>query len=72
MGAYGQITVVRQGHIARVLLDGQELEHVARDKDVRVVVDPDGVPTVRVTLMARRVDVMNTLSPANEKQEKSL
>lgn len=55
------IQVIRTGTLARVLVDGVELPYsIARDS-VLVPVCPDDVPTVRLTLMADRVDVVNTL-----------
>lgn len=56
-----QITVERHGSRAQVLIDGVALGGIPRDSDVTVDVNPDGIPTVRLTLMAERVDVVNVL-----------
>lgn len=50
-----RIEVIRRGPLARILIDGQELGiDVARD-GVRVDVDPDGMPSVHLRLLADHV-----------------
>lgn len=63
MGRPKRIQVIREGLRARVLVDGQELlpNAIPGDSDVTVDVRPDEMPTVRITLMADQVDVINTV-----------
>lgn len=57
------IKVVRSGAKARVFIDGEELAApIPRDTDVVAYVNPDDLPTVTLTLMARRVEVVNDVA----------
>ena len=55
------IEVVREGPLARVLVDGEELPFPLPREAVTVPVHPDEIPTVHLTLFAERVDVVNKL-----------
>lgn len=56
------IQVIRERDRVRLLVDGQEVPASAVHRDsVDVPVDPDEVPTVRLELIARRIEVINTL-----------
>ena len=60
--AAAHITVTREGRLARVIVDGVEIppDAILRDS-VTVPVDPDDIPTIHLTLIGARVDVLNTL-----------
>ncbi|WP_435107791.1 hypothetical protein [Nocardiopsis synnemataformans] len=56
-----RITVTRQGLHASVVVDGVEIPGAAIRRDSVVVpVDPDEIPTVTLTLMARNAQATNT------------
>ncbi|MEU1219228.1 hypothetical protein [Streptomyces microflavus] len=57
-----RITVTREGARARIVVDGVEipLDAIGRHS-VTVDIDPDEVPSVHLTLIGARVDVLNTL-----------
>ncbi len=62
------IRIVRRGAIAHVYVDGKELPApIPREPGALVVdVDPDGMPTVTVRLMAHRVDVINDIQEGGD------
>lgn len=67
MGKPQRIQVIRKGPTAHVLVDGTELPFALPREAVTVPVHPDEVPSVRLTLFAERVDVVNQL--ATEQKE---
>lgn len=55
------IQVQSRGAFAQVLVDGEEIPwHIARDT-IRVDVQPDECPTVTLTLLADRVEVLDSI-----------
>ncbi|WP_411118984.1 hypothetical protein [Streptomyces sp. 058-1L] len=57
-----QIIVTREGARARIVVDGVEIPAAAIERNsVDIPVDPDEVPSVHLTLIGARVDVLNTL-----------
>lgn len=61
--AAGTITVDRVGGTVVVLVDGVEIPAEAiRRHSLTVPVDPDEAPTIHLELIARRVEVTNTLN----------
>lgn len=57
-----QITVTREGVTARIVVDGVEIPAGAILRNsVSVPVDPDEPPTVHLSLIGARLDVLNTL-----------
>jgi hypothetical protein len=62
-----RIEVIRTGSVARVLVDGQELPFKLPRETIMVEVHPDDLPTIRLTLFAKRVDVINKFD--DEKEE---
>lgn len=59
--AADRITVTRKGPHASVIVDGVEIPGAAiRRNSVVVPVDPDEIPTVTLTLVARDVQATNT------------
>ncbi|MER7874828.1 hypothetical protein ABTY63_14895 [Streptomyces solisilvae] len=64
-----RIEVIRAGTRARVLVDGQELPFALAREKVTVSVHPDEMPTVHLVLMARRVDVVNSVAGDEKREE---
>ncbi|MGW2260271.1 hypothetical protein ACWCXE_21015 [Streptomyces sp. NPDC001780] len=60
--AADRIQVTRLGDQARIVVDGTEIpaEAILRDS-VTVDVDPGDIPSVRLTLIGARVEVLNTI-----------
>lgn len=57
------IQIVRRGAAARVFIDGEELPApIPRDTAVVAYVNPDELPTITITLMAHRIDVINDVA----------
>ncbi len=56
-----RIEVIREGPVARVLVDGEKLPFPIPREAVTVPVHPDEIPTVHLTLFAEQVDVVNKL-----------
>mgnify|MGYP001262134261 FL=1 len=58
-----RICVVRTGGVLTLVVDGVEIPaNAIRRGSVELPVDTDDVPTVRLALTARHVDVVNTLN----------
>ncbi|MFJ8755682.1 hypothetical protein [Streptomyces cyaneofuscatus] len=69
------IRVERRGREAHLFIDGDEFPfHIAADDPIVVGgVSPDDVPTVRFTVLAERVDMVNDLAETpRDSKEKSL
>lgn len=61
--AAGTITVERTGGTVTVFVDGVEIPAGAiQRQSLSAPVDPDEAPAVRLELVARRVEVTNTLN----------
>ena len=69
-----EIRVERHGRTARLFIDGDEFPfHIAADDPIVVgPISGDELPTVRFTVLAERVDVINDFSPQPDDQEKNL
>jgi hypothetical protein len=66
----GVIRVERRGRIARLFIDDVELPyHLAREPIEVGPVDPDDMPSVRFTLLADRVEVVDALDPEPEPEQ---
>jgi hypothetical protein len=69
-----EIRVERHGKIARLFIDGEEFPfHIAADDPINVgPIVPDELPSVRFTVLADRVDVVNAFDPIPDpEQEKN-
>ncbi|RPK76615.1 hypothetical protein EES45_22920 [Streptomyces sp. ADI97-07] len=68
-----EIRVERHGRTARLFIDGDEFPfHIAADDPIVVgPISGDDMPTVRFTVLAERVDLINDYSPEPDDQEKN-
>lgn len=62
------IELKRKGRSGRVLLDGVELGALIAREPIQVTSDVDGMPTIRLTLMADRITVDDdSIGPPTER-----
>lgn len=55
------IRVERHGSVAEVFVDGEPFPYlISRQPGVHVVISPDEMPYITVTLMANRVEVVDS------------
>ena len=63
----GVVRVERRGQIARLFIDGAEFPYALAYEGIEVGdVHPDDCPSVRFTVLADRVDVINQFDPDPE------
>lgn len=68
MARPARIEVIREGRVARVLIEGKELPFALPRASVTVAVHPDEMPTVTLTLFADEVTVVNRCSQPSERE----
>ncbi|MGO4630497.1 hypothetical protein AB4225_06070 [Streptomyces sp. 2RAF24] len=62
-----EVRVERRGQIARLYFDGTEFPYLLAYEGIKVGdIHPDDMPTVRFTVLAERVDVINQFEPDPE------
>ncbi|MEV8349060.1 hypothetical protein ACFVTT_15615 [Streptomyces niveus] len=68
-----EVRVERRGRIARLFIDGDEFPfHIAADDPIVVgPISGDDFPTVRFTVLAERVDLINDFTPESDDQEQN-
>jgi hypothetical protein len=68
-----EIRVERHGRIARLFIEGVEFPfHIAADDPIVVgPISGDDMPTVRFTVFAERINVINDFTPEPDDQEKT-
>jgi hypothetical protein len=62
-----EVRVERRGQIARLFIDGAEFPYTLAYEGIAVGdIHPDEMPTIRFTVIAERVDVINQFEPDPE------